>query len=1072
MAAWFSAMHKFPQSALARDGFDQALSRFDRAHQAYTELLRFREQASPELLDQIEHGLGMVAFREKRLSDAIAHFEHALLSNPARQSTRLKLVEALFAQGSYRSVVNEGLALLTDPPPSELPPYALLVTSALRCSRESVATHVLNEFCHHIRRDAKKANQRTGEIVGAFAQCSAIDLLLQALQESQIVNEKNPDLAWLQVSALVAAGYQRQAAQCCAKLRDIYPEKAQFLRQHARLLNRIQDWSHAGKAWKAVLADNPRLPEAMAQLSYTLVQTGQAVRSVERMASLLEKDDIRDEALEGALLYARLTGRLLSARVLNSLVFEKETKAGEQVKLMLEQQELNHQLGLRVEDLESIRAHVTEFSEPGSALQQRLETLESRVSMSSIRQASMHSRELSEPVDVVYTWVDGSDPVWLEKFRQYTDIDLWENTDNSKNWCRYESFSEIIFSLRTLDRYFPEARKIFIVTDRQSFDVSVLPQSVRQKIRFIDHTEIIPENQVSLPTFVSDVIEAFLDRIPGISETFLYFNDDMFLGRPLSPSDIFDENGRPIQTIISRSWPDDKTILKRRVDSIRTDTSNSRTVNTLELFESRLGVSPWFGDDHLFRVRTRTQYRYMMEIFGQDLKERLFQHRVRERNSVRTCQLLDWIAGVKETHTLIDSDRTVRSGFLAFTDLDWEHVTIIMKLRPRGFCINVTPERRDRFEFLAQHFLDFASGGWDASSMIRDPFLNACLEAASTRGLCLDALFRHEPHHVLSNNVSPFISLKDGGSSDLKYCVQRKLQQLSNHSGNKALGKKLFAQQQLELAPFKAVSFSGWGDWEQDPFNNRSWQWRLNWLSFLSYLMAYHRASDDEAVLDSAREAIQSWLDAYLETDTNYRFEFIWHDHATALRAEQLVLFAYYCREYAPEWASKHGEFLTTLEQALMVHGQWLAKDSFYSEHTNHGLEQARVLLLLGTVFEGEQAREWQQIAIGCISSKLNFAFTDEGLLGENSLAGHIFVFKVFLGIIKDYPAGVLGELADQFSQLQEESDHLTQRIQALEQAAELEQTIVAGLPADDHHPERALGLDFSLPEEQGKDKH
>ncbi|AWB32569.1 heparinase II/III family protein [Orrella marina] len=259
--------------------------------------------------------------------------------------------------------------------------------------------------------------------------------------------------------------------------------------------------------------------------------------------------------------------------------------------------------------------------------------------------------------------------------------------------------------------------------------------------------------------------------------------------------------------------------------------------------------------------------------------------------------------------------------------------------------------------------------------------------------------------------------LKPSDSYEILCCVDNKVKRLSAQSRNKELGEKLVVKQQLELAPFKAVPFSGWGDWEQDPLNNRSWQWRLNWLSFLSYLMAYHHASGDEAVLDSAREAIQSWLDAYLETDTSYPFEFIWHDHATALRAEQLVLFAYYCREHAPEWVSKHAEFLTYLEQALVVHGQWLAKDSFYSEHTNHGLEQARVLLLLGTVFEGEQAREWQQIAIRRISSELTFAFTDEGVHVENSPAYHIFVFKVFLGIIKDYPEEVLGDLAEQFSQ-------------------------------------------------------
>ncbi|MCE8018924.1 hypothetical protein HOP51_02150 [Halomonas sp. MCCC 1A11036] len=261
------------------------------------------------------------------------------------------------------------------------------------------------------------------------------------------------------------------------------------------------------------------------------------------------------------------------------------------------------------------------------------------------------------------------------------------------------------------------------------------------------------------------------------------------------------------------------------------------------------------------------------------------------------------------------------------------------------------------------------------------------------------------------------LTIKSGSSPELECCVQKKLQQLSNNSSNCTLGERLFVKQQLELAPFKAVKFSGWGDWEQDPLNNRSWQWRLNWLSFLSYLIAYHRSTGDGAVLDFAREAIQSWLDTYLKTDTSYPFEFIWHDHATALRAEQLVLFLYYCHEYAPEWVKRHCAFLAYLKRSLVIHGQWLSKDSFYSEHTNHGLEQARVLLLLGTVLEGSLACKWQQVAVRRISSELTFSFTDEGVHVENSPAYHVFVFKVFLGIIKDYPDEVLGGLAKQFDQ-------------------------------------------------------
>jgi len=61
---------------------------------------------------------------------------------------------------------------------------------------------------------------------------------------------------------------------------------------------------------------------------------------------------------------------------------------------------------------------------------------------------------------------------------------------------------------------------------------------------------------------------------------------------------------------------------------------------------------------------------------------------------------------------------------------------------------------------------------------------------------------------------------------------------------------------------------------------------------------------------------------------------------------------------------------------------------------------------------------EWQQIALRRIRSELDFSFTSEGVHVENSPAYHIFVFKLFIGVLKDYSAQVLGGLDEQFRQL------------------------------------------------------
>ncbi|MEA1989901.1 MAG: heparinase II/III family protein [Pseudomonadota bacterium] len=234
-----------------------------------------------------------------------------------------------------------------------------------------------------------------------------------------------------------------------------------------------------------------------------------------------------------------------------------------------------------------------------------------------------------------------------------------------------------------------------------------------------------------------------------------------------------------------------------------------------------------------------------------------------------------------------------------------------------------------------------------------------------------------------------------------------------------------FQDSLLKLGSFEEVEWSsqnGFASWELNPLSNRSWQWRLNWLSFLSFFIAHHKKTSDLNVLKESQKVIDSWLSCYRDTDTTYPFEFVWHDHATALRAEQMLFFYFYAQKEAPEYFKAEKSFFESLLTGLRLHGEWLAKDSFYSKHTNHGLEQARVLLLLGWFLDDDQGKIWQKVARHRLASELDFAFTSEGVHVENSPAYHIFVFKVFSSIIQDYPSSLLGELSEKFSVFSEKA--------------------------------------------------
>lgn len=146
----------------------------------------------------------------------------------------------------------------------------------------------------------------------------------------------------------------------------------------------------------------------------------------------------------------------------------------------------------------------------------------------------------SYPIDLVYLWVDGTDPAWHAKkeaaLKQYSDTPRYGL--GSERW---RDRQELKYSLRSIEQYLPWVNHIYIVTDNQ---VPMWLNINHPKITIIDHRDILPPD--ALPTFNSMAIETALHRIPGLSEHFIYANDDCFVNQPLSPDFFFDKKGNPI----------------------------------------------------------------------------------------------------------------------------------------------------------------------------------------------------------------------------------------------------------------------------------------------------------------------------------------------------------------------------------------------------------------------------------------------------------------------------------------------------------------------------------------------
>lgn len=144
-----------------------------------------------------------------------------------------------------------------------------------------------------------------------------------------------------------------------------------------------------------------------------------------------------------------------------------------------------------------------------------------------------------EEMDFVVTWVDGGDPAWQEEKRAYSG----KNEREAYNAGRYRDWDFLRYWFRAVENYAPWFRTVHFVTWGHAPDWL---NRECPRLRVVRHDGFIPEEY--LPTFSSHPIELNLHRIPGLTERFVYFNDDTFLNAPVGP-ELFFRGGLPCDFI-------------------------------------------------------------------------------------------------------------------------------------------------------------------------------------------------------------------------------------------------------------------------------------------------------------------------------------------------------------------------------------------------------------------------------------------------------------------------------------------------------------------------------------------
>ncbi|KAG4096823.1 hypothetical protein H8356DRAFT_1292099 [Neocallimastix lanati (nom. inval.)] len=232
-------------------------------------------------------------------------------------------------------------------------------------------------------------------------------------------------------------------------------------------------------------------------------------------------------------------------------------------------------------------------------------------------------------ISIVYTWVDGSDVDFLELKSKF-------NGGIKKVNSRDRSADELRYSLRSLEEYMPwHQGTIYIVTSQQ---VPKWLNTNNKRIKMIYHKNIFPK--YIYPTYDSNTIEMFFDKIPGITERFLYFNDDVFLNNYIHPCFFFTSKNfypKVYRNIIRHiNEKEVERIIKNNDIHEIFQASKYFTRETIrEYFDNQFEFRDLFHTVHVFY---RDLFEPFRKLFLEELKN-VFANRFRHPTKIQTIYL-------------------------------------------------------------------------------------------------------------------------------------------------------------------------------------------------------------------------------------------------------------------------------------------------------------------------------------------------------------------------------------------------------------------------------------------------
>jgi hypothetical protein len=315
-----------------------------------------------------------------------------------------------------------------------------------------------------------------------------------------------------------------------------------------------------------------------------------------------------------------------------------------------------------------------------------------------------------EPIDIVYLWCDGSDKRFRTDKEKYMAQETRSLDVEATGEMRFFDNEELKYSLRSLEKNASWINHVYIITDRQC------PKWLNceyEKVTVIDHSQILP--QENIPTFASLAIEYRIHLIPGLSEKFLYGNDDMFFGQSVTPGFFFCGDKTIVRVSPYLPIKRIKSPLQFKMEFARESMWMKTNLNTWKVLNNEYGQQEFYVLHHNVDGYTKSEFKDILKKYAEELEITLHS-RFRNKDTLARS-LIGLDAVYRGTGILqIVKKMNLRQKHLFWEKTDYcdsytgsedsKTIQQIKRFRPSLFCINATNKNDLDFKVKMRTFME------------------------------------------------------------------------------------------------------------------------------------------------------------------------------------------------------------------------------------------------------------------------------------------------------------------------------------------------------------------------------